>query len=72
MAEYCSKCKILPYADFSLFGIALKLKRGATENVICEGCNIKGLTKDHKGKLYLHKREVDGIKVLKVSLFSLL
>lgn len=59
MAEYCSKCTPFFEADYKLFWIALKLKKGRSFNVLCEGCNVVAIYKDENRKLYLG-RKVDG------------
>jgi len=60
MSEYCCKCSpFLPDYEIDLAEIALKVEKGHSENVICEGCNIKAIYKDDAGLLYLAK-EVDG------------
>ena len=49
----------LPDYDIDLAKIALKLKKGHSTNLICEGCNIRAVYKDESGRLYLAK-DIEG------------
>ena len=41
MAEFCSQCTTPgDEYDIDVFQIALKLKKGHSENILCEGCLI--------------------------------
>lgn len=55
MAEFCSKCcsKYGMKDDHDLPEIAYKLKRGYSKTFICEGCTVRGVYKDEKGKTYV-------------------
>ena len=64
MAEYCKDCSLWEDKyDIDLFWIATTLKKGRSENFICEGCNMRVVFKDENGQLYLGK-DVDGEIVL--------
>ena len=40
----------------SLAAIALDLKLGHSESILCEGCNIRPVYKDEKGLIYLGRK----------------
>jgi hypothetical protein len=57
MAEYCSDCAPFDGYDINLFKMALKLKRGYEERILCEGCYIRAIRKDEDGNLFLIRLE---------------
>jgi len=68
MAEYCNKCtptKQRP--DYYLFWIALFMPKDTEEAILCEGCNVRAICKDEKGKIYLVKNK----KINKTNLLKL-
>lgn len=54
MAEFCSICEP-NYFDINLPEMALDLEPGHSENILCEGCNVRALYKDESGILFLAK-----------------
>lgn len=73
MADYCSKCS--PFEgefEIDLLKIALRLKNGHSELVMCEGCNIRGVYKDEGGKLYLARAEKNEVNLYPVAIEDLM
>ena len=73
MAEFCSQWddKYGLGNDYNLPEIALKLKRGRSVNILCEGCNIRTIYKDDDGFIYLGRVEENEIILQKVSIEEL-
>ena len=72
MADFCSQCSPFDNEyDIDLFKIALKLQKGASENILYEGCNIRVVYKDEEGLVYLGKLEHEEIKLYLVKLEEL-
>ena len=72
MADFCSQCSPFDNEyDIDLFKIALKLQKGASENILCEGCNIRVVYKDEEGLVYLGRLENEEIKLYLVKLEEL-
>ena len=73
MAEFCSQCSPFDNEyDIDIFQIALKLKKGHSKNILCEGCNIRAVYKDEQGLLYLGKLENKEIKLYPIKLEELI
>ena len=72
MAEYCSQCS--PFEnefDIDLFRIAIKVKKGHSINLLCEGCNNKTIYRDEDGLIYLVKDENTEMKFYPIKLEEL-
>jgi len=68
MSEYCSRCSPLDSWDFDLVKIALNLDKGHSENILCEGCNVRGVYKDESGNIYLAVKTEKKIKMKAVNI----
>lgn len=74
MADYCNKCseeihggKVPPEID--VYEIASGLCNGCIANVLCEGCEMMGVLKDERGRIFALYEEYskDGVEIKKVS-----
>lgn len=72
MAEFCSECSLFDEFDHDLFKIAINLKPGYSENFVCEGCDTRGVYKDDSGSIYLAKDIEGEIKLVPVTVESLM
>jgi len=71
MSEYCSRCSPFETYDYDLTKIALNLENGHSENILCEGCNIRGVYKDESGNLYLAVKTEKKIEMKAVNIEEL-
>lgn len=72
MAEFCSDCSPFDEFDINLFTIALDLKPGHSETILCEGCNIKAVYKDEEGLVYLAKEVPEGVELEEAEIDTLM
>lgn len=75
MSEYCNKCSKEMYRlgdsvipDVDVYQIAAELQNGCFQKVMCEGCEMLGVSKDIKGNIFLMypDRGIDGEEVKKI------